>query len=45
MKIASIILLLASAFLSFKHGWDAFYILNPAMEKMLENLGINKAII
>jgi hypothetical protein len=45
MKIAGIILLLASAFLNFKHGWDAFYILNPAMERMLENLGINKAIM
>jgi len=45
MKAISIILLLASAFLSIKHGWDAFQPPGPEQGKMMENLGITKATI
>lgn len=45
MKTISIILLLASALLSIKHGWDAFRPLNAAQAKMIENLGITKAAL
>ncbi len=44
MKIVGIILLLASAFLSIKHGWDAFQPANAEQTKMMENLGITKTM-
>ncbi len=43
MKAISIILLLVSACLSIKHGWDAFQPLAPEQEKMMGNLGITPA--
>lgn len=45
MKILSIALLLASAFLSIKHGWDAFQPANVAQAKMMANLGITKSVM
>lgn len=45
MKIVSIILLLVSAFLSFKHGWDAFQPTTPEQAKMIADLGITKTIM
>ena len=45
MKIISIILLLASAFLSIKHGWDAFQPATAEQAKMMANLGITKTIM
>ena len=45
MKIVSIILLLASAFLSIKHGWDAFQPSTAEQAKMMANLGITKTIM
>lgn len=44
MKIVSIVLLLVSAFLTFKHGWDAFHPVQPAQEKMMMELGITPAM-
>ncbi|MGF7214215.1 glucose-6-phosphate-specific signal transduction histidine kinase [Spirosoma lacussanchae] len=43
MKIISIILLLVSAFLSLKHGWDAFQPANADQARMMADLGISKA--
>ncbi len=45
IKIISIILLLASAFLSIKHGWDAFQPANAEQEKMMSTLGISKSVM
>ncbi len=45
IKIISIILLLASAFLSIKHGWDAFQPANAEQEKMMSTLGIGKSVM
>ncbi|MBL7818356.1 MAG: hypothetical protein JNL70_25315 [Saprospiraceae bacterium] len=45
MKIVSIILLLISAFLSIKHGWDAFQPTNAEQTKLMANLGITKDIM
>jgi len=45
MKIVAIILLLASAFLSVKHGWDAFQPVNTEQAKMMANLSITKPIM
>lgn len=45
MKIVSIILLFASAFLSIKHGWDAFQPGNAEQAKMMANLGISKTVM
>lgn len=45
MKIISIILILISAFLSIKHGWDAFQPSNVEQTKMMTELGINKTIM
>lgn len=45
MKIVSILLILVSAFLSFKHGWDAFQPANAEQEKMMEVMGINKTVM
>ena len=45
MKIVSIVLLLISAFLSFKHGWDAFQPANAQQAQMMTDLGITKTIM
>ncbi len=45
MKIVAIILLLASAFLSIKHGWDAFQPGNAEQAKMMSELGITKTMM
>ena len=45
MKIISIILLLVSALLSLKHGWDAFHPGNPEQNKMMSDIGITKAMM
>jgi hypothetical protein len=45
MKIISIVLLLISTFLSFKHGWDAFHPANPDQAKMMAELGITKTMM
>lgn len=45
MKTISIILLLASAFLSIKHGWDAFQPTNAEQAKMMANLGITQTML
>jgi hypothetical protein len=45
MKIVSTILLLVSAFLSFKHGWDAFQATNAEQAKMMADLGITKTMM
>jgi hypothetical protein len=45
MKTISIVLLLISAFLSFKHGWDAFQSVNPDQAKMMTELGITKTMM
>ncbi|MEZ0612016.1 hypothetical protein ACAW74_26125 [Fibrella sp. WM1] len=42
MKIISIVLILISAFLSIKHGWDAFQPANAEQTKMMADLGISK---
>lgn len=43
MKIISAILILVSAFLSVKHGWDAFRPASIAQAKMMADLSISKA--
>lgn len=43
MKILSIILILVSAGLSFKHGWDAFQPASAEQAKIMADLGIGKA--
>lgn len=45
MKIVSIVLLLVSAFLSLKHGWDAFQPPTPQQAKMMADLGITKSFV
>lgn len=45
MKILSIILIAVSAFLSFKHGWDAFQPATPEQTKMMADLGITKTMM
>ncbi|WP_111670175.1 hypothetical protein [Algoriphagus litoralis] len=45
MKIISIALLLISAFLSFKHGWDAFQPANAQQAQMMADLGVTKEIM
>jgi len=43
MKIISGILILITAFLSFKHGWDGFHSdAHPDQVKMMSELGIGK---
>lgn len=43
MKIVSGILILITAFLSFKHGWDGLTLdVKPGDNDMMETLGINK---
>jgi hypothetical protein len=43
MKALSIVLLLASAFLSIKHGSDAFQPASVEQAKMMEILGVTKS--
>jgi hypothetical protein len=43
MKIISIVLLLASAFLSIKHGWDAFQPASVEQADMMTILGVTKS--
>ncbi|MGA0556222.1 hypothetical protein ACO2Q8_06215 [Larkinella sp. VNQ87] len=45
MKIVSIILILVSAFLSMKHGWDSFQTASPEQAKMMSDLGISKTVV
>lgn len=46
MKYVSMVLILVSAFLSFKHGWDALRSgNNPEELKMMTDLGIDKAYV
>jgi hypothetical protein len=45
MKIISIILILVSASLSIKHGWDGFRPPSPESAKLMANLGITQAIM
>lgn len=45
-NIISLVLLLVSVFLAFKHGWDTFnYRKNPESLKMMNELGISEAVI
>lgn len=45
-NIISLVLLLVSVFLAFKHGWDTFnYKNNPQTLKMMNELGISEAAI
>ena len=45
MKIVSGILILITAFLNFKHGWEGFHMeSHPGQAKMMEGLGIGKGI-
>lgn len=45
-SIISLILLIVSAFLSFKHGWDSFnYKNNPESLKMMTELGIKPSYV
>lgn len=43
MKIIAILLLFISAFLSIKHGWDAFRPANAEQTQMMANLGITQS--
>lgn len=45
MKIISIILLIISAFLSLKHGWDSFQPASTEQATMMTDLGISKTIM
>lgn len=45
MKIVAIILLLASAFLSMSHGWQAFQPTSAEQAKMMNNLGITQSVM
>ncbi|HTN45780.1 MAG TPA: DoxX family protein [Flavipsychrobacter sp.] len=45
-NIISLVLLIVSAALSFKHGWDTFnYKNNPQSLKMMSELGISEKVI
>ncbi|HBI90129.1 MAG TPA: hypothetical protein DDY75_20065 [Sphingobacterium sp.] len=45
-NIISLVLLLVSVFLAFKHGWDTFnYKKNPESFKMMNELGITEPMI
>lgn len=45
MKIISIVLILVSAFLSIKHGWDAFQPATAEQAKMMETLGVTRSVM
>ncbi|MDJ1480808.1 hypothetical protein QNI16_09970 [Cytophagaceae bacterium YF14B1] len=45
-NILSLVLLIVSVSLSFKHGWDTFhYKNNPESVKMMNDLGISESIV
>ncbi len=45
-NIISLVLLMVSVFLAFKHGWDTFhYKDNPGSMKMMNELGIAEAAV
>ena len=45
-NIISLVLLIVSVSLSFKHGWDTFnYKNNPESVKMMNELGISESVI
>jgi len=45
-SIISLLLLIVSVALNFKHGWDTFnYKSNPESAKMMERLGIGESVI
>lgn len=45
-SIISLVLLLASVYLSFTHGWGAFnYKKNPEALKMMTELGISESVV
>jgi len=45
-NIISLLLLVVSVFLSFKHGWDTFnYKKNPESLKLMNELGISESFI
>ncbi|MET0241911.1 MAG: hypothetical protein ABW174_00500 [Flavitalea sp.] len=45
-NIFSLILLIVSVFLNFKHGWDTWnYKNNPASAKMMADLGISETLV
>ena len=44
-NIISLVLVLISAALSIKHGWDAFQPSTPEQVKMMENTGITKTMM
>lgn len=45
-NIVSLVLLIVSAVLSFKHGWDTFhYKSNPVSVKMMSELGISESVV
>lgn len=45
-NIISLVLLIASVLLSFKHGWDTFYYKNnPESFKMMSMLGISEPVV
>ncbi len=45
-SIISLVLLIVSVALSFKHGWDTFnYKNNPESLKMMNELGISESVI
>ncbi|WP_337043680.1 hypothetical protein [Emticicia sp. 17c] len=45
-NIISLVLLLVSVALSFKHGWDTFnYKNNPDASRMMAELGINESFV
>ena len=45
MRIISVVLLLVSAFLNLKHGWDAFKPANPEQVKMMATLGVAQPLM
>jgi hypothetical protein len=46
MKIISSVLILITAILSIKHGWDGFHIdASPEQAKMAAELGISRSVI
>ncbi len=45
MKLIAIILLLSSAFLSIKHGWDSFQPNNAEQSKMMSDMGITSSML
>lgn len=45
MKILTTVLMLLSAFLSLKHGWDSFQTAGAEQAKVMANLGISKAMM